>query len=112
MAPGEDHVTGATLYEKVAVRVPAVVDRLLEEYRVQRLASAPEYARFCYEGEGWKIHLKPDSELRIRFQAQAWNMAMCEIAAVLMDSDAELEQRLAALESASDASQRKGITGT
>jgi hypothetical protein len=88
------------LYEKVNARVPAIVAQLLEEYRVQQLTNAPERARWCFDGDGWKNFLTttPGTELRVRLQAKSWNMAMCEIITVLAESDVELERRIDALE--------------
>jgi len=71
-------VTTGSLYDKIGARVPAIVERLLENYRVEQLTRMPEVAKFMYEGEGWKLQQK-SPELRARFTQQAWNRAFCEI---------------------------------
>lgn len=85
------------LYGKIQKRVPGIANGLLEQFRVSALATAPDYAKFMFDGPGWQLKLK-DQELRSRFEAQAWNMAFCEILDVLMESDVELEGRISALE--------------
>ena len=87
----------SALYEKLSARVPKIAERLLEEHRVQQLASAPRVAKIMFEGSGWQLNLK-DGELRARFTARAWNMVLCEILEVIMESDVELVGRIAALE--------------
>jgi len=69
----------SALYEKLSARVPKIAERLLEEHRVQQLASAPRVAKIMFEGSGWQLNLK-DGELRARF------------------TDVELVGRIAALE--------------
>ncbi len=84
------------LYAKISARVPGITDGLLEQYRVRALGAAPDIAKFMFvKGHGWEAQSKIE---RPKLEVVAWNMAFCEIIQVLMESDDDLERRIAALE--------------
>jgi len=73
-------LTGQDLYAAIAARVRELLPGRLEVYRLNHLRSAPEYARFMYEGAGWEMFLKGTSgaEVKLRYENQLWREAFCE----------------------------------
>lgn len=80
--------TGSELHAAIAERVAQAIDGRVEAYRMNRLASAPEFARFMYEGVGWQQYLKGDGgkQLVRDIEDQLWREAICEALARLVNA--------------------------
>lgn len=91
------------LYDRIQERILQLVAIRLEEHRISRLTTAPDFAKFMYEekGTGWDTFLKstPGSELKVKLESQLWREALCDVLSAMAESQVALENRIQDLES-------------